>query len=60
LTITNKRFFWIKKKMKITQMVLGVLLLLASVGTVDLENGRGMEFKYDVEDSSAGDSPDDS
>lgn len=46
--------------MKITQMVLGVLLLLASVGTVDLENGRGMEFKYDVEDSSAGDSPDDS
>jgi hypothetical protein len=48
-----------KKNMKVTQMVLGVLLLLAGIGTLETERGEGMEFKYDVDDSSD-DGPDDS
>jgi hypothetical protein len=49
----------VAKKMKNTQMVLGVLLLLASIGTQETERIGGMEFKYDVDDSSD-DVPDDS
>jgi hypothetical protein len=49
----------VSKKMKNTQMVLGVLLLLAGIGTLETERIGGMEFKYDVDDSSD-DGPDDS